>query len=109
MVRPARSALFSPRVKRPLTLKPGKGSNWLYWCARAVLRRVELLAVGRRPPVGEVAGSVPFRALVVEAVARLVADHGADAAIVGGVVGRGLKKGGCRIAAGKTISFMLGL
>jgi hypothetical protein len=50
-----------------------------------------------------------LRALVVEAVADLVADHRADAAVVDRVVGlRMSKNGGCRIAAGNTISFIPG-
>ena len=79
--------MFSPSVKRPLTLKPGKRLELVELRRQGGAARVELGAVGRRPPVGEVAGAVPLRALVVEAVAGLVADHRADAAVVHGVVG----------------------
>ncbi len=48
---------------------------------------LELLAVGLGPPVVHVAVAVVLRSLVVEAVADLVADHGADAAVVHRVVG----------------------
>jgi hypothetical protein len=61
------------------------------------------------PPVVEVAGAVVLRALVVEAVADLVADHRADAAVVLGRVGVGSKNGFCRIPAGKQISLVPGL
>src|SRR3546814_5038881 len=45
-------------------------------------RRLERLDVLGCPPVGELAGLVVFRALVVEMMADLVADNGADAALV---------------------------
>src|SRR6478752_5708994 len=50
-------------------------------------QRVEPLAVGLRPPVAQATGAVVARTLVIEAVTELVADHGADAAVVDGVVG----------------------
>ena len=43
--------------------------------AQGVAAAVELRTIGRRPPVGEVAGTVPLRALVVETVAGLMANY----------------------------------
>ena len=81
--------MFSPIVERPVDLLAGK----LGRLEAAVLldqhlgARLELLAVGVGPPVDHVAVAVGLRALVVEAVADLVADHRADAAVVDRVVG----------------------
>ena len=47
----------------------------------------ELTAVGIGPPVDEVAVTVVFGALIVEAVPDLMPDHGTDATVVGRVVG----------------------
>ena len=80
--------MFSPIVRAPLTWWSGE----LRRRERVVLRdegRRALLergAVGLGPPVGEPAVAVVLRALVVEAVADLVADDGADRAVVGGGV-----------------------
>ncbi len=82
--------MFSPTVNAPLT-----------WCDVVQLARHERLvlvdqrrcprtefgAIAVRPPVDEIAVAVVLGALVVEAVPDLVADHRADAAVVGGVVG----------------------
>ena len=65
---------------------------------RVVLRdqrlcpRAELVSVLVGPPVHQVAVTVVFGALVVEAVADLVADHRTDAAVVGRVVGLGVEE-----------------
>src|ERR1041384_4506149 len=56
-----------------------KGAVLIGDAARALL---ELLAVFRCPPVGEITLSVEFAALIVKAVRELVADHDADAAEV---------------------------
>ena len=50
--------------------------------AQCLGARLELDAVFRRPPLALDAGEVGLAALVVEAVAHLVADHRADAAVV---------------------------
>ncbi len=55
--------------------------------------RVEILAVCLGPPVLQHAIAIIFRALIVEAVADLVADGGADLAIVHRVVGVGIEEG----------------
>ena len=55
--------------------------------------RIEILAVVRRPPILQHALGVVFAALIVEAVADLMADHRADAAIIHGVVGIGIEEG----------------
>ncbi len=52
---------------------------------------------------------VELRALVVEAVADLVADHHADRAVVHRVARSHANAGGCRMPAGKTISLSSGL
>ena len=70
---------------------------------------IEFHAIGRGPPLAEIAGAIPLRTLVVESVPDFMADHGADAAVIHGIVGREVEKGGCRIAAGKVISFWLAL
>jgi hypothetical protein len=53
---------------------------------------LEVLVVGLGPPVAQVAVAVVLGALVVEAVADLVADHGADAAVVDRVVRVGVEE-----------------
>ena len=72
--------MFSPTVSAPLTWCPGAcaGSSTAYW---SINRRVStsnaaLSSVG--PPVVQRAAAVVLRALVVEAVPDLVADHRAD-------------------------------
>lgn len=60
------------------------------------------------PPVVKSAVSVVLAALVVESVPDFVSDYGPDAPVVGGIVGCGVKEGGCRIAAGKTMTFRVG-
>ena len=62
---------------------------------------VELLDVGGRPPVAEVALAVELAALVVEAVGELVADDGADVAVVDGVILFGVVEGGLEDASGE--------
>jgi hypothetical protein len=54
---------------------------------------LEVLAVLFGPPASQRAAAVIFRALIVEAVADLVADHRADAAIVHRIVGIGIEEG----------------
>ncbi len=55
--------------------------------------RIELLAVVGRPPGGQVASGVELRALVVEAVAHLVPNHGPDGAVVHRIVRAGAEEG----------------
>ena len=103
--------MFSPTVSAPLTCSPGRlrGSKASY-CVDQLLRlQLEGRLVVGGPPVVEVAGAVVLRALVVEAVADLVADHRADAAVVLGRVGVRAKNGVCRMPAGKQISLVPGL
>ena len=79
--------MFSPSVSSPFTCSPGSGSNSLN-CSTSTLARFMILGfVVLRPPVAQRAGGVEAAALVVEAVAHLVADHGADAAVVHRIVG----------------------
>jgi hypothetical protein len=67
------------------------------------------LAVLFRLPLAQVALAVVLGALVVEAVGHLMADDDADAAEVdGGVDAVKSKKGGCRMPAGKLMSFSEG-
>ena len=86
----------------------------LRWHERVVLVDEflrELLEIGLvffGPPVVELAVAVVLGTLIVEAVADLMADHRSDTAIVRGVFGVGSKNGGCRMAAGNTITFMVG-
>ena len=101
MVRPPRSPMFSPTVSAPLTCSPGRsrGSKPSYCSISALRLHLEGGLVVGGPPVVEVAGAVVLRALVVEAVADLVADHRADAAVVLGRVGVGRRRtasAGCR-------------
>ena len=81
--------MFSPIVSAPLTCWPGScaGSKPSYCSISIFGALLELLAVGVGPPVVQVAVAVVLRALVVEAVADLVADDRADAAVVDRVVG----------------------
>src|SRR5215204_4163427 len=67
----------------------------------AVGALVELLQVLGRPPHDEVAVGVELRARVVKAVRHLVADDGADAAVVEGVVGLRAVEGRLKAAGGK--------
>ena len=68
------------------------------------------LGIGWRPPVFELAGSVKARPLIIVAVRHLVTDHGADASVIGRVIGIGIEKrrlkDGCRkhnVVAGCTV------
>ena len=60
----------------------------------------KFLAVVGGPPVAQIAHRIRLAALVIEAVADFMADHGNDTAIVHRVVGSGIKKrrlqNGCR-------------
>ena len=56
-------------------------------------QRVERLAIGRRPPVAQRAGSIVLRALIVEPMADLVADDCADRAVIDRRIGLGVEKG----------------
>ena len=101
--------MFSPSVSWPLTNCFGSASNVEYCSATHVPLRVELRLVGGLPPVLEVAVGVELRALIVEAVRELVADHHADAAEVrGDASGPAPKNGGCRMPAGSAVLFAAG-
>ena len=101
--------MFSPSVSFAVHLQSGSASKrgTARPARRALLEGLVVLSFGvhqSRSAVG-----VELAALVVEAVADLVADHAADGAVVHRGIGFGSKNGGCRIAAGKTISLMSGL
>ena len=87
IVRPPRSAIASPCRFTPFACTPGSGSSELYsstmHCAR-FLNAAASAGVHQslRSPL-----RVEETALVVEAVRHLVADHGADRAVVHRVVG----------------------
>ena len=88
MVSPPRSPMFSPSVSLPLTLWPGAavGGQRIELGHQFGGQRFEGSPVIFGPPVAEGAAAVELRTLVIEAVADLVPDDGADAAIVDGVV-----------------------
>ena len=100
--------MFSPSVSSPLTKRPGSGAvgvELLDQHARALLELVRRAASTSR-------AACRSRRTVGRAgrsVADLVADDGADAAVVHRVVGAGSKSGGCSTAAGRTISFRAGV
>ena len=80
--------MFSPTVRAPLTLCRGvAGLEGVELRDEGVGERLERGPVLVGPPVAQRAGAVELRALVVEAVADLVADDRADAAVVDRVVG----------------------
>ena len=70
---------------------------------------VKLFAILRRPPVAQIALGIELAAFVVEAVRQFVANGGAGVAVVRGVVRAGIKRGGCRMPAGKLMSLICGL
>jgi hypothetical protein len=80
--------MFSPSVKRPLTLRPGSASKpRILFGQTDPSSTLNLRHIILVPPVAQDAIAHPTsRALIVEAMAHLVADHGADAAIVHGRV-----------------------
>ena len=86
--------MFSPIVSEPLTVwaSPPSGERWSYWSMRTAVRASNAAAVLVGPPVDHRPGAVVLRALVVEAVADLVADDGADRAVVDRVVGVGMEE-----------------
>ena len=86
--------MFSPTVSAPLTCSPGRsrGSKRVVLLDQRLGLHLEGRLVVGGPPVVEVAGAVVLRALVVEAVADLVADDRADAAVVLGRVGVGAEE-----------------
>ena len=63
--------------------------------------RAEALVSRLRPPVAGASGGVRLAALVVKAVAHLVADDGADAAVIFRRVGVGIEIGGLQDASGQ--------
>ena len=86
--------MFSPTVRAPLTCSPGssRGSKPSYCVDQRLGLHLEGRLVLGGPPVVEVALAVVLRALVVEAVADLVTDDRADAAVVLGRVGVGVEE-----------------
>ena len=58
----------------------------------AIAALAEILQVFRRPPIFQIAVGVKLRALIVEAVSHLVADHRADAAVIERVVSLGIEE-----------------
>ena len=75
------------------------GTNSLYWSMSFWVSALKLALSSVGPPVVEFAVAVVLRALVVETVADLMADHRADAAVVRGILGirveeRRLQNGG---------------
>ena len=62
---------------------------------------VKILAILGRPPIAQVALAVELRALIVEAVGDFVADDGAHAAVVHGVVRFRIVEGRLHDARGK--------
>ena len=81
--------MFSPMVSSPLTWWPGacSGSSSSYCSISARGPLLERRPVLLGPPVPQRAVAVAGRALIVEAVADLVPDHCADAAVVDRIVG----------------------
>lgn len=69
----------------------------------------ELLEILRRPPVAHHAVTVGFGPLIIKTVAHLVANDPADGSVVDRIIRRHVEEGGCKMAAGKTISLLLGL
>ena len=65
----------------------GSGLKVEYCCTSLRRPRVETLVIVRRPPVAQYAPGIELAALVVEAVADFVADHGADSTVIDRVVG----------------------
>jgi len=62
-----------------------------------------------RPPLSQIAMSIEFTALVIETMSHLVPNDHADTTVVGASSASMSKNGGCRRAAGKTISFISAL
>ena len=89
---PATSAMFSDSVSLPLTWLPGQRLVGVVLRRQALGRGLEVLHVLVRPPVGETAAGVELGALIVEAVADLVADDDADAAVVLRRIGPGIEE-----------------
>ena len=97
---PLRSPMFSPSVSRPFTASPHRGVRAVLG-GHASVRCLKARRLGR--PTSRRLPAPSLLPLVVERVDNLVADHRHDGRRSSRVVGRGLKKGGCRIAAGNTI------
>jgi hypothetical protein len=81
----------------------------LYCSTRQVGSRLEREPVLLGPPVAQVAVAVALAPLVVEPVADLVADHGADRAVVDRVVRRQVEERGLEDRRGNTISLFTAL
>ena len=88
--------MFSPTVNAPFTWWPlaqlPRARTSSYCSINAFVRAPNSVRSLVGPPVDQVAVAVVLGALVVEPVADLVADHRADAAVVGGVVGLGVEE-----------------
>ena len=74
-------------------LEAGEGLEPVELRGQGVAALVELGPIGRGPPLVEIAGAVPLRALIVESVPGLVADHRADAPVIHGIVGGQVEEG----------------
>ena len=99
---PPLSAVFSPRVRWPLSFWPGATSKPSYSLAVHSVRSWNFLRSSVGPPdFLDVAVEVVLGALVVEAVGHLVADDDADAAEVDRRVGRVVEEGRLQDAGGE--------
>ena len=78
--------MFSAQGQAALDVEAGQGFELVVLGAEARGQGLEVGLVLLGPPVAQHAVAVGFGALVVEAVADLVADHAADAAVVDGRV-----------------------
>ena len=103
--------MFSPTVSPPFTCLPGRsrGSKPSYCAIERSANSLERRRSNSVHQFDQVAVAVVLRALVVETVADLMPDDSADAAVVQASSASGSKNGGCRMPAGKQISFMPGL
>src|SRR5207302_10542422 len=82
-------------AKRLLTvhMQPGQRFVLVELVHQSLTGSFEVSRVLRRPPVGELAFGVKFRTGIVEAMADLVPDGGADRTIVGSRIGLGIEEG----------------
>ena len=106
---PPTSEMFSPSVSLPFTSRvvtPGESCVLAFHAPRPF--NVSLVRP-RVPPVGHVAARIEAPAAVVEAVRDLVADHRADGAVIGRVVGLRVEERRLQDAGGKVISLALPL
>ena len=93
--------MLSPSTSLPFSCRSSATTKESNCFSMQAVRSLKFFRSSARPPVVQIALRVVLRALIVEAVGHLMADHRADAAVVERVVGRGIEERRLQNARGK--------